>query len=338
MNPSTDIRYCSFVSVCVPIRNTADYSPFGVQLDGRTIQGDFYRYGFQNQEEDSETGLVNYKYRMHDPRVGRFFAIDPLASKYPYYSTYSFSGNRVIDAVELEGLEPAEPQPKWTYTISGLLLGGVNYGAVQFFDADFVENWINGTYGENMGVSLINGVSIAIGGAIGGAIGNLPGFFIGAGVGLGVSILTQKIIGISVNFIANNRIKRNKEEWNCLNEELEENNTIISKNKEVINNTLKDMKGTINENIETEENKLKSYKKSYEWYKKADEGSGGDDFWKDPLSEYSKKIIDVETKITNLKNLSDLENQNVFLTTRNKQISEIKNSIVKDKNYESKKK
>jgi len=43
---------------------------------------------------------------MHDPRIGRFFAIDPLSSKYPHYTPYSFSGNRVIDAYELEGLEP----------------------------------------------------------------------------------------------------------------------------------------------------------------------------------------------------------------------------------------
>lgn len=89
----------------VPIRNIADYSPFGVALDGRTVSLDNYRYGFQNQEEDSETGLVNYKYRMHDPRVGRFFAVDPLASKYPWNSCYAFSENRVLDAIELEGLE-----------------------------------------------------------------------------------------------------------------------------------------------------------------------------------------------------------------------------------------
>jgi len=43
---------------------------------------------------------------MHDPRLGRFFAVDPLFRKYPFYSPYAFSGNRVIDAVELEGLEP----------------------------------------------------------------------------------------------------------------------------------------------------------------------------------------------------------------------------------------
>ena len=43
---------------------------------------------------------------MHDPRLGRFFAIDPLTAKYPFYSPYAFSGNRVVDCKELEGLEP----------------------------------------------------------------------------------------------------------------------------------------------------------------------------------------------------------------------------------------
>lgn len=67
--------------------------------------GENYRYAFQGQEFDRETGLVNYTYRMHDPRLGRFFAVDPLADKYPHNSPYAFSENVVINAVELEGLE-----------------------------------------------------------------------------------------------------------------------------------------------------------------------------------------------------------------------------------------
>lgn len=42
---------------------------------------------------------------MHDARLGRFFAVDPLAPEYPHNSPYAFSENRVIDAIELEGLE-----------------------------------------------------------------------------------------------------------------------------------------------------------------------------------------------------------------------------------------
>ena len=42
---------------------------------------------------------------MHDPRVGRFFATDPLEKSYPWNSPYAFSENRVIDGIELEGGE-----------------------------------------------------------------------------------------------------------------------------------------------------------------------------------------------------------------------------------------
>jgi RHS repeat-associated protein len=68
-----------------------------------------YRYGFQGQEMDNEIkgegNSINYTFRMHDPRVGRFFAPDPLFRQYPHNSPYAFSENRVIDGVELEGLE-----------------------------------------------------------------------------------------------------------------------------------------------------------------------------------------------------------------------------------------
>jgi RHS repeat-associated protein len=88
-----------------------DYSSFGAELVQRTGNegGDRHVYGFQNQLLDDEIkgngNSVNYKYRMHDPRIGRFFAIDPLAPEYPWNSPYAFSENRVVDGVELEGLE-----------------------------------------------------------------------------------------------------------------------------------------------------------------------------------------------------------------------------------------
>jgi RHS repeat-associated protein len=95
-----------------------------MQMPGRQsplIAGDEHRYGFQGQELDDEIKggrgtSVNYKYRMHDPRVGRFFAVDPLVSTYPYWSPYVFSGNQVIHMLELEGLEPATPPiPNYTF-------------------------------------------------------------------------------------------------------------------------------------------------------------------------------------------------------------------------------
>ncbi len=68
-----------------------------------------YRYGFQGQEMDNEVkgegNSANFTFRMHDPRVGRFFTVDPLTKQYPFYSPYQFSGNRVISHRELEGGE-----------------------------------------------------------------------------------------------------------------------------------------------------------------------------------------------------------------------------------------
>ncbi|MEY3751540.1 MAG: hypothetical protein RLZZ354_67 [Pseudomonadota bacterium] len=99
----------AFSGYRVGIVNTSDYSPFGVELDGRTVNSEEYRYGFQGQEKDDEIkgegNSVNYKYRMHDPRVGRFFVVDPLTSQIPHYSPYIYSGNKVIDSKEFEGLE-----------------------------------------------------------------------------------------------------------------------------------------------------------------------------------------------------------------------------------------
>ena len=65
-------------------------------------QNDSYRYSFQDQEKDDEikgsNNSINYKYRMHDPRIGRFFSTDPIEDEYPVYSPYHFSSNQPIHA------------------------------------------------------------------------------------------------------------------------------------------------------------------------------------------------------------------------------------------------
>jgi RHS repeat-associated protein len=106
---STQNPYDSNLACGVCLQNTYDYSPFGVSLDGRTMESDFYRYSFQKQEKDDELkgkgNSWNFEYRMYDSRVGRFFSTDPLEMNFPHSSPFSFSENRVIDAFEMEGLE-----------------------------------------------------------------------------------------------------------------------------------------------------------------------------------------------------------------------------------------
>jgi len=93
------------------------YEPFGSLLPGRNYSSGSYRHLFQGQEHNDEinggVGLsYAFEYRMHDPRVGKFLSIDPLAFLFPWNSPYAFSENRVLDMVELEGLEAAPTEDK----------------------------------------------------------------------------------------------------------------------------------------------------------------------------------------------------------------------------------
>jgi hypothetical protein len=91
------------------VSSISDYYPFGAPIHGRSFSSTEYRFGLQSQERDDEINgegnNINFKYRMHDTRHGRFFARDPLAADYPWNSPYAFSENRIIDGIELEGLE-----------------------------------------------------------------------------------------------------------------------------------------------------------------------------------------------------------------------------------------
>ncbi|MXV39398.1 hypothetical protein GO491_12075, partial [Flavobacteriaceae bacterium Ap0902] len=66
-----------------------------------------YNYKYQGQERQDELGLNwdSFKWRNYDYALGRFMSVDPLAEDYSYQSPYNFSENRVVDGVELEGLE-----------------------------------------------------------------------------------------------------------------------------------------------------------------------------------------------------------------------------------------
>jgi RHS repeat-associated protein len=72
-----------------------------------------YRYGFNGKEKDNEVkgegNQQDYGMRVYDPRLGKFLAVDPLTSSYPFYSPYHFAGNNPIAFIDLDGAEPSEP-------------------------------------------------------------------------------------------------------------------------------------------------------------------------------------------------------------------------------------
>src|SRR5574343_523108 len=81
-------------------------------MPGRKYSSDKYRYGFNGKENDNEVkgegNQQDYGMRVYDLRLGKFLSVDPLASKYPFYTPYQFSGNMPIKFIDLDGAEPAE--------------------------------------------------------------------------------------------------------------------------------------------------------------------------------------------------------------------------------------
>jgi len=79
-------------------------------LRNYTAANSSYRYGFNGKENDNEVkgegNQQDYGMRIYDPRIGKFLSVDPLTSKYPWYTPYQFAGNRPIIAIDVDGLEP----------------------------------------------------------------------------------------------------------------------------------------------------------------------------------------------------------------------------------------
>lgn len=98
------------VYVATPLEET-HYYPFGLTQRGISTRqsGPLHNKEktFQDQQidEDLDLNWVQFKYRNHDPQIGRFIEIDPLSHDYLYNSTYAFSENKVTRHIELEGLE-----------------------------------------------------------------------------------------------------------------------------------------------------------------------------------------------------------------------------------------
>jgi RHS repeat-associated protein len=119
------------------IISVSDYSPFGVELANRSWSIEEYRNGFQKQEKDKELweGAMYYKYRVEDPRLGRFFSVDPKIAKEPAWSSYrAFFCNpiRFID-----------PDGQWEWDTWGNLVaqkGDNQLSLMLFLGTDYVNS------------------------------------------------------------------------------------------------------------------------------------------------------------------------------------------------------
>jgi len=83
-----------------PMTTATDYYPFGMPMPGRFIASNKYRYGFNGKERDDEVKRLGNSYdfgaRIYDPRLGRWFSVDPLAAKFPFSSPYIYADDNPI--------------------------------------------------------------------------------------------------------------------------------------------------------------------------------------------------------------------------------------------------
>jgi RHS repeat-associated protein len=95
------------------ILSASDYTPFGMQMVGRTWNSSSYRYGFNGKENDNEIkgegNQQDYGMRIYDPRLGKFLSVDPITKDYPELTPYQFASNSPILGIDLDGLEFANP-------------------------------------------------------------------------------------------------------------------------------------------------------------------------------------------------------------------------------------
>ncbi|MEP5339994.1 MAG: HNH/ENDO VII family nuclease [Algibacter sp.] len=83
------------------IVTATDYYPYGMAMPGRSLTGaENYRYKYQGQEKDAETGKEAFQLRLWDSRIGRWLTPDPAGQ---YHSPYLGMGNNPVNRVDPDG-------------------------------------------------------------------------------------------------------------------------------------------------------------------------------------------------------------------------------------------
>ncbi|MGX1931306.1 RHS repeat domain-containing protein [Flagellimonas sp. 2504JD4-2] len=139
------------------LQGITDYYPFGMTMPGLNTLANNYRYTYQGQEKDEETGKEAFQLRLWDSRIGRWLNPDPFGI---HHSPYLGMANSPIGVIDRDG---GIPIPLITGAIGAVINAGINIYS-QYKEGTL--DWSSGKTWARIGVA-------AGGGFIAGATGNL---------------------------------------------------------------------------------------------------------------------------------------------------------------------
>jgi len=136
------------------VRTYYDYDALGNLIRTGTVNE--VKYQFTGQEYD-ENGLHNYRARLYDSDLGKFYAMDPAGQG---WSPYAYAGNNPVIMVDRDGKLFFVP------ILVGAAFGAISSGAMYSVMAG--EGWTWEGFGSAVGLGALSG-------AISGGIGQLGG-------------------------------------------------------------------------------------------------------------------------------------------------------------------
>ncbi len=102
----TDVKKPNLSGFTPDVVAYSDYYPFGMLVPGRHCSVDGYRYAYQGQEKDPETGKEAFQLRLYDSRINRWLTTDPAGQ---YASPYLAMGNNWVSRIDPDGGRDTDP-------------------------------------------------------------------------------------------------------------------------------------------------------------------------------------------------------------------------------------
>ena len=165
-----------------------DYMPFGEMMREHNVGGTSYQY--TGQEYDKESGIHNYRARLYDSDLGRFYGMDPAEQ---FASPFSYAGNNPVMMTDPDG------QLAWfvPMIIGGIINAAMNHKNIDNF-GDALGYFAVGAATSALTAGIGNGLSTGFSSAKFG-LGFSAGW--GATFSEGVSLASSGMTGVTSSFI-----------------------------------------------------------------------------------------------------------------------------------------